>query len=78
MGSDANKVKNKKFLGGAPPKNREIWKNRFSNFFFFLEAPPYKSLKTKEKKESFFSHRYGQKTSKTFFGPNFMNIARKK
>ena len=68
-------------LSGTPPKNRAIWKNRFSNFFFiffFLEAPPSKSLKTKGKKKKFFSHRYGQKTLKTFFGPNFMNIARKK
>ena len=66
-------------LSGTPPKNRAIWKNRFSIFlfFFFLEAQPYKSLKTKEKKV-FFSQRYGQKTSKKFFGPNFMNIARKK
>ena len=77
MGSDANKVKNKKFLGGAPPKNREIQKNRFSNFFFFLEAPPYKSLKTKEKKKFFFSYIW-QKNVKKFFGPYLMNIARKK
>jgi hypothetical protein len=52
-------------LSGTPPKNGAI---------FFLGAPLYKSSKTKEKK-SFFSHKYGQKK---FFGPNFMNIARKK
>jgi hypothetical protein len=67
-------------LSGTPPKNRAICKKSIFDFFFFffLEAPPYKSSKTKEKKKSFFSQRYGQKTSKTFFGPNFMNIDRKK